>query len=349
MAEPRRPLVVFLRPQARPVQEDHSAAARVFREVFEAAGLDFEIISPGRFPWNPFARMHNAYAGLDPLRALRVLAFRRRAMAIVGYTESPTLLLLLLRRLLRFRPPVLLWEVSWSAGWKYRDWLCRRTIPYADRAVVYSSNQLALLARTYRPPPRGVFQPMAMDLDALRPVPGSASHILSVGLDAGRDFGVLLQATRGMDVPVRIKAGRTPVRLDPTAHPNVELIERFLPDAEFRQLYADAAIVVVSTFDTPNACGVTSLLEAMAMARPVIVSDNPALRDYIPPADCCVVVPIGDAAALRAAIDRLLADPAAAAAMGQRARAYQLAHNTQRQCFERMVAVLRDAAVNPGK
>jgi len=344
---PARPLVVFLPPQPKPPETAESSATRTFREVFDAAGLDFEIIPPSRFPWNPFARMHNAYAGLDPLRALRVLFTRRRALAIVGYTESPTLLLLLLRRLLFFRPPVLLWEVSWSVGWAWREWLCRRTIPHADRAIVYSSNQLALLDRLYRPRPHGVFQPMAVDLEEFHPLPAEAHHILSVGLDAGRDFGLLLTATKGMDVPVRIKAGRTPVRFEPSEHPNVELIERFLPPAEFRQLYADAAIVVVTTFDTPNACGVTSLLEAMAMARPVIVSDNPALRDYFPPPDACIVIPVGDAAALRAAIDRLLADPQAAAAMGQRARAHQLARNTQRQCFERMVAVLREAAVKP--
>ena len=58
------------------------------------------------------------------------------------------------------------------------------------------------------------------------------------------------------------------------------------------------------------------------MGKPVIVSDNPALRDYLPPPDAGIVVPVGDERALRAALCRLIDDPEEAGRMGARARDY---------------------------
>lgn len=342
-----RPLVVFLQPQHRPADEPR-AAWDEFRAVFAEAGWEVEILPPMGLPWNPFARMHNAFSGLDPLRALRVLLTRRHAAVIVGHSESPCLVLVWLRGLFRFRPPVVLWEVSWSIGWRYRDWLQRQTIPRVARSVVFGTSQLALLARLFGPAARGVFQPMGIDVAYFAPMAGRRADVLAVGRDAGRDWALLLAATRGMEVPVVIKAGRSPVRFDPREHPNVRLIEHYLPQDAFRQLYADAAAVVITTLETDNACGVTSLLEGLAMGRPVIVSDNPALRDYIPPPDACIVVGIGDEAGLRAAVARVLADPQAAEAMGQRGRAWVQARFGPRATHARMLALLREVAEEAG-
>jgi glycosyltransferase involved in cell wall biosynthesis len=154
--------------------------------------------------------------------------------------------------------------------------------------------------------------------------PDPASYVLSTGLDKGRDFELLVLATAGLGRPLKIKAGRHPVPVDPVRFPHVEVIERFLSYLDFRDLYEKAAVVAIPTKDTPNACGVTSLMEAMAMCKAVVVSDNPALADYLPPpeAEAAVVVPIGDVGALHAAIADLLANPEKAAAMGRRARAF---------------------------
>lgn len=347
---PRRPLVVFIFPQAgtlrehfeRP-REEAPTAREELAQVFDAAGLDYEIVPPFRFPWNPFARKHGAYQGLDPLRGLWLMLARRDAAVIMSCSESPALVPLWLRRLFRFRPPIVIYEVSWSPGWRYREWLARQTLPLADQIIVHGSNQIGLLRKTHPRLPPIEFQPVSTDTQFFAPQPArhGPAGILSVGFDIGRDFDLLLQATKGLDAPVRIKGGRKKIPFDPAEHPNVELIEAFLSPRDFRQLYADAAIVVITTFDTPNACGVTSLLEALAMAKPLIVSDNPALRDYIPEGDACIVVPIGDREALRAAITRLLADPEAAAAMGRRGRAWLQARNSQVQVYERMVALIR--------
>ncbi len=309
--------------------------------VLADAGFAIETIPAYGWPWNPAARMHNAYLGLDPLRALHVLLRRRDAAVVCAHMES-ALLILLLRRVLRFRPPVVIWEVPWSAGWRYRALVSRLAIPRADCSVVFGSSQIGLLRSTYGTAAKAAFIPFCVDTAFFRPMPGPAGterYILSCGLDSGRDFGTVLQAVAGVPAPVTIKAGSLTV--DPATHPTVTLLTGRLSFAAYRAMYAGASMVLVTTHATQNASGVTSLMEAMAMGKPVIVSDNPALRDYLPPPGAGVVVPVGDAGALRAAILDLLHDPAKAAAMGRAARAYAERRFTPEQHFQAVADLLR--------
>jgi glycosyltransferase involved in cell wall biosynthesis len=231
---------------------------------------------------------------------------------------------LLLRRIVGFRPPIIIWEVPWSPGWAYREWVGRRTIPRADRSVVFSKNQIDLVHRTYGKNARSVFVPFAVDIDFFQPQPdeyGAESYILSVGIDYGRDYGVLLKVSRDIPSQFWIKINHCPID-NPSDYANVKFITNYISYTELRKLYNASSIVVISTLSTPNACGVTSLMEAMAMGKPTIVSNNPMLRDYLPPPDAGVVVPIGDSAALRTAILDLQRNPAKAKAMGKKARVF---------------------------
>ncbi len=61
-------------------------------------------------------------------------------------------------------------------------------------------------------------------------------------------------------------------------------------------------------------------LEAMAAGRPVVASDVDGLRDVIEDGVSGLLVPAGDAAALRGALDRLAADPALRRELGEEGR-----------------------------
>ena len=286
------------------------------------SGFIGEVMTIQRRPWNPLAGWHEAFAALDPLRALRVLLRRRHVAVVCAHLES-AFVLLWLRRWFRFKPKIVVWEVPWSPGWRYREWLNRQVISRADCSVVYSRNQLALVKATFGEATPVAFVPFCVDLDFYRPQeqpPSAMPLILSMGLDRGRDFKLLLVATVGLATPVLIKTAA--LDFDPAEHSNVTLITERLSYQRYRDLYVQASVVVVATEDTPNACGVTSLMEALAMGKPTIVTDNPALRDYLPPAHAGVVVAVGDGAALRAAIVDLLGNPAKAEAMGRRAREF---------------------------
>jgi glycosyltransferase involved in cell wall biosynthesis len=289
--------------------------------AFKSVGLKSEIWPPYHRPWNLLDRMHNAYQGLDPLRALKVLLTARKADLICGHLES-TVLVLLLRRLFGFRVPIVIWEVPWSPGWRFREIVSRLALPRADGCVVFSKNQIDLIHKEYGTDVPVYFQHFHTDTDFYSPRTASASAhriVWSCGLDAGRDFSILLEASKHVDAQFRIKAKN----LDAPAEqfPNVSLESRFLPPEEFRQQYADASVVVVCTQNTPNASGVTSLMESLSMGRPTVVSDNPALREYIP-TDGALVVPVGDAVALQNAINYLLENPDIAEEMGRKARLF---------------------------
>jgi glycosyltransferase involved in cell wall biosynthesis len=302
--------------------------------VLTAAGFPVETLPAYDWPWNPLANKHNAYLGLDPLRALKVLLTRRDAALVCAHMES-AVILLLLRRIVRFRPPIVIWEVPWSPGWAFRDRVSRLAVPRADMNVVFSSSQIERIHRLYGARVPTCFIPFCVDTDFFRPMPpppGREPYVLSCGLDNGRDFDIILRAMTGCSVSVLIKAAKAPV-FDAETNPAVTCVTSFLSFVEYREMYAAASVVVVTTKDTPNASGVTSLMEAMAMGKPVIVSDNPALRDYLPPKDAGIVIPVGDAAALRRAVDDLVQDPARAADMGRNARNYAEQHFTPEAHF----------------
>ena len=76
-------------------------------------------------------------------------------------------------------------------------------------------------------------------------------------------------------------------------------------DAQLAGLYQAASMVVAASLDEGFGLPV---LEAMAAGAPVVATDIPAFREVGGPAP--VFVPVGDAAALAAALEALLADPA---------------------------------------
>jgi glycosyltransferase involved in cell wall biosynthesis len=310
--------------------------------AFQSMGLRVEAWPPNQWPWNPFARMHNAYGGLDPLRALRVLLKARKADLICAHLES-SVLILLLRRIFRFRVPVLIWEMPWSPGWRFREIVSRLALPRAQGCVVFSRNQVELIHKKYGTTIPVYFQLFYTDTDFYAPRAGAESArkiVWSCGLDAGRDFSLLLEASRHVDALFRIKARN--LRASAVEFPNVAIEVRYLAPEEFRQQYAEAAVVVVCTHDTPNASGVTSLMESLSMGRPTIVSDNPALRDYFPPGDTVVVVPVGDVNALRKAIIYILENPEVAEAMGRRARLFAEQHFSASRHYADMAKLYRD-------
>lgn len=83
---------------------------------------------------------------------------------------------------------------------------------------------------------------------------------------------------------------------------------------DVRPALAAARICVLPSYreGTPR-----SVLEAMAMGRPVITTDAPGCRETVVDGENGLLVPPRDAAALERAMETLILDPARAAAMGQ--------------------------------
>ncbi|MBS2024317.1 MAG: glycosyltransferase [Deltaproteobacteria bacterium] len=139
-----------------------------------------------------------------------------------------------------------------------------------------------------------------------------------------RDYHTLIRATEGLGVRVRIAAGSPWIASELKA-------DRALPEYvdwrkydrfALRELYARSAIAVVPLFENDYQTGISTILEMMAMGKALIVSKTRGQTDTIVDGENGLYVPPGDAAALRAAIERLRQDPAEAARLGRNARRY---------------------------
>jgi glycosyltransferase involved in cell wall biosynthesis len=91
----------------------------------------------------------------------------------------------------------------------------------------------------------------------------------------------------------------------------------FVPPAELGYYYDRAAVVVCPS--RREGYGVVAR-EAMAHGRPVVASAVGGLLDAVEDERTGLLVPPGDAAALRSAIERLLLDPMLRARLGAAAR-----------------------------
>jgi len=84
-------------------------------------------------------------------------------------------------------------------------------------------------------------------------------------------------------------------------HPNLSL-KTGIPEAELRDLYRSAALMVMPLFDaTAN----NAILEGLACGIPLVVSDVGAIRDYVSPESALLIPPYNACAMADAALDIL--------------------------------------------
>lgn len=164
------------------------------------------------------------------------------------------------------------------------------------------------------------FDPAKVDLPQRRP------YLLSVGAEM-RNYGLLFDAVQGLDVEVLVKASsvwmaqaRQELRTSPA---NVTLLAKQLSYLELRDLYVGAALVVVPLYDTSQAAGSTTILEAMAMGKPVVLTPSRGLPDGLVSGKNCVVVK-ADPIQLAEAITTLLNNPAQMEAIASNGRRFVL-------------------------
>src|SRR5262249_48216839 len=125
------------------------------------------------------------------------------------------------------------------------------------------------------------------------------------------------------------------------------VIVRRYTQFELRQLYALSHFVVMPLHPVPFQAGVTTLLEAMAMGKAVICTRTPGQTDVVEEGKTGVYVEPHDAAALRAAIQCLLADTARAKALGQRGRQRVLETLSLERYCDRLKTYVHDARSMP--
>jgi glycosyltransferase involved in cell wall biosynthesis len=284
-------------------------------EGLRAAGVEVEVVSPLSFSHFGIAYGHGVVGNLRrrPWLALflpaMLLSFARaarrasRGADLVHAHWLPTGLVAAWTG----RPFVVqLWGTDVELA-RRSPGLARRILRRA-RLVICASTELAgaardLGAREVRVIPSGVDVPETVG------EPDDPPHVLYAGrLSPEKGVLELVEAARGLPLVV---AGDGPLR------ERVPGALGFVPHDRLLGLYERAAVVACPSYR--EGFGVVCA-EAMAHGRPVVASAVGGLRNLVVDGETGLLVRPGDVAALRAALERLLADDELRSRMGAAAR-----------------------------
>jgi glycosyltransferase involved in cell wall biosynthesis len=178
-------------------------------------------------------------------------------------------------------------------------------------------------------------------IDRAREAGKSPVPVLVTAGRSGRDYATAIAAIAGMDVTLRIICDHAAAIPDTNDDPRVQVLSHCHGD-DYLATMASADIVLVPLATTDVSSGQMVLLQAKALARPVIVSDTPTIRDYATPGVDAVLVPIHDPAALRQAIETLLTDQQLRERLQQGAEASFERLHTLDAFYRRQIEVIED-------
>lgn len=187
----------------------------------------------------------------------------------------------------------------------------------------------------------GFYRPLA-------PSPPGPLNLCAAGFSK-RDYGSLVAAMAQLpEARMTIEPTGHPLRLARRCVPagpipnNVTFVE--IEPGGLRDLYARADAICVPLFDGQATNGVTTILEAMAMGKPVIATRTQGLGDLILDGETGLTVAPGDVGGWVAAIRRLQADPDLRQRLGEQARRWVETHATLERWGEEIVQLLSKAA-----
>lgn len=187
--------------------------------------------------------------------------------------------------------------------------------------------------------------PAAAILAATGPTsPPPRPLVVSAGR-SGRDYPLLVRAMAGLDAKLLLICNEVAALHGVQPSSQVEILDRCFGLDYLRHLMQADIVVVPLRVDDISA-GQMVFIQAMSLARPLIVTRTATVEDYLRPDQEALLVPIGDEAALRAALRRLLNHPDQGAALGARAQArYQSCFSNE--AYLRALVAAVDPSPNP--
>lgn len=235
-------------------------------------------------------------------------------------------------------------------------WLLRRNLRSAT-ALAATSRALAAQVRRLVPDRKDdiALTPFGVDLDRFRPRTLPPPQGLTVGIvkALAPTYGVdlLLQAFAGLQADAELRAAQPTLRLlvvgDGPQRAELEALAARLGlgtqvcfagavahDEVPRWLHRIDVFVAPSRAESFG----VAVVEAGACGLPVVVSGAGGLPEVVRDGLTGLVVPVGDVAALQAAIKRLLLDAALRERMGRAAREHVLREYAWEPCIDRLMA-----------
>ncbi len=275
---------------------------------------------------NRLLRLTGGYGG-DFASTLASLRTANEADVVFATTDTVGIPLILLKRAGLLRPPLVYAAIGLPerlVGLRSRPMrrLYAGAFRRASTIVAYAESEATWL-RTWLGPGAStvLFLPFGVDVEAFSPDSGRSEDVdvVSVGADPHRDYDLLSAvAARNPELRFRIVATRDQARSLGTLPGNVTL-ETDLSLEQVRDRLAAARVVALPVRRNSYTGATTVLLQAMAMAKPVVVSHTSAISEGYALQDSvnCRLVEPGDANAFERALLETLAD---SRSLGSRAR-----------------------------
>jgi glycosyltransferase involved in cell wall biosynthesis len=338
---PRGVRIRAVLPVATREPDERAGAARL---LLRRAGIAIRVVAASaRTLWEVARRRYDGVILTDDLSVAPAAA---GALALTLLPGRPTLAAVCHEPRPRSRRGTGVYERS-----PVLHWLLRRTYPRLDAVFVHGERSREEFVRQW-PPANVVVTPHGNErlLAPESPPPSREERILFFG--EWRRAKGLQQLTEAFG---RVRERRPEARLTiagvptPDSDPDrvrawaaaqgasVTLIDRYLEIDEVPQLFSGAR-VLAAPYIAGSQSGVVHL--AMTMGRAVVATDVGELPQTVIDGETGFIVPAGDAEALAAALERVLADPDLAARLGEAGRQRALEEYSWARVAERVEAAL---------
>ncbi len=308
-----------------------------------------------RFRTNPPKWLLALYRRIPIWSAQIIEAFRVRRDydVIFAWGAEPVAMpLALLLKLCRSRVPFVV-RFNWISQPK-KAWFLRLGHSHISKLILPLTQQAFAINRLGIPQAKVVDIPWYVDEQFWQAPAGvTQDMICAVGREM-RDYETLIKALDGTGIPCHIAGGLVRGKQDRWRRslgdsgekaelpPNVTAGQK--NPLELRELYARSRFVVLPLYESDTDNGITCMLEAWSMSRPVICSLIEGQRGAIDNGRNGLHVPVGDAEALRKAIVGLWEQTEEAARMGREGRRTAVERHGVGRFIREVGAVLREAA-----
>lgn len=307
---------------------------------------------------------HRVWLVLIGLPRLLAFALRAAARSLLGAGPRPdavvvgshleALVFSLAVRLLRRRTRVYLLGFIYTR--RSRPWLDRWRQAYFGSLFVqlggifcHSRLEVQRYDRLFpRAAGRFVYVPYGLHIEGhdspQPPVQPATGPALSAGR-SGRDYALLTQVFAANGRPLRIVCDSERALAGCTEAPNITILRRCY-DRDYVDELRRAGMVVVPLAVDDISAGQMVIIQAMAYRKAIIVTRTSTIGDYLHDGHDALLVPGADPGALQAAVDRVAADPALAARLGQAAYDSYLQRHSMRAFVRHVVEAVsaREAA-----
>jgi glycosyltransferase involved in cell wall biosynthesis len=312
-----------------------------------AKALDAELISFSDLETGP-TTVKMATKLFNPAIGLAVYGYLKKADFYLTLAENTGMFLALLLKFRRGVKQVIIGHKI-SAGKKRYIFTALNLFSNIDGVIAYSHTQLNF-ARDFLKVPDYKLHRIDFQVDQKFYTDDGSSYqsrhgIVSIGREL-RDYQTFIEAVRGLDINVTIVASSPwSRRKDETKNrdlpANIEL-KKGLTSEELRTLYRSCQMVVIPLQNVDSPAGVTSLLEAQSVNRPVIITNTIGIQDSLSNGGQ-IPATIGDAEDLRTKIKKCIYNPDYASKISQIGHDETLEKRSLDQYISRIKQICEDA------